>query len=241
MVNQIHKYVPRIRLAVLTLALTGGLLFSIYYYSQFARVPVSKMSSYIPEIFTEILPYAAAAVYTYILWGPKHLVHIYLRSLVILALVAGWVYLVMDDLVHLESGPDIVFGCWVDFKPCQVRRASEMFGLGAAILMVADVVLTLKLGSIDNAKDKDEKEVVEVEQGKNGTATNQQHPAPILVSEQQYQQFLQFQQQQQQAQLQQQPQFQHQFIPMQAFSQPQTQSPASQYQPALNYSTRPQQ
>ncbi|KAF9025290.1 hypothetical protein BGZ52_009475 [Haplosporangium bisporale] len=236
MVSQGHKYLARIRLAVLTLALTGGLLFSTYYYSAFARLPASKMSSYIPEIFTEILPYAAAAVYTFILWGPKRLVHIYLRSLVILALVAGWIYLVLDDLVHIEGGPGTVFGCGIAYKPCQVLRASEMFGLGAAILMVADVVLTLKLGPVDSTKDKAEKDVEEVEQGKNGTANNQQHPAPILVSEQQYQQFLQFQQQQQQqAQQQQQPQLQQQFIPMQAFSQLQTQSPA------LNYSTHPQQ
>ncbi|KAF9371842.1 hypothetical protein CPB97_001682 [Podila verticillata] len=235
MANQGHKYLLRIRLAVLTLALTGGLLFSTYYYSAFVRLPASAMSLYIPEIFTEILPYAAAAVYTYILWGPKRLVHIYVRSLVILALAAGWIYLVADDLVHLENGPGTVFGCGISYKPCQVRRASEMFGLGAAILMVADVVLTLKLGPVDSVKDKNEKEVEEVEQGKNGTTNNQQHPAPILVSEQQYQQFLQFQQQQQQAQLQQQPQLQQQFIPMQAFSQPQTQSPA------LNYSTHPQQ
>lgn len=126
-----HTLLLRIRLAVLTLALTGGMLFSTFYYYKFRGASLSVMGKYLPEVFAEALPYMVAAIYWYVLWGPKRfvLVYLYLRSLVILGLAASWLYLVLNELMHIESGPQMVFGCFVEYKACQVERASQVFGL----------------------------------------------------------------------------------------------------------------
>lgn len=239
-----QKYLRWSRWAVLTLALTTGMLFSAYYNYEYYGANLLESTEYLDEVAREALPFIVSAVYGYALWGHKRFVLIYLRAFLVVGLAIGWLYLNISVLSNMQGGP---FSCDGP-KICNLAVSSEFIATVAGFLMLAEVALTLKFGPYNpNAPNQGGSE-----QGKGAEA---QHPAPILVSGQyQYQQQQpQFQQQYQyQPQFQQQPppQFQQpqsqqqQFIPMThiqpqqpfAYAQPHPSPP-----PALNYSTRPQQ
>ncbi|KAF9303217.1 hypothetical protein BGZ74_004188, partial [Mortierella antarctica] len=241
-----HKYLPKIRMAILTLALAGGMMFAIY-----IQPPRGSQLSFLffPPKRSALLfyPYVVAALYTYVIWGPttrKFAVNIYARAFLILGLAIGWLYLVLEVLAAIDNtSGQRVLGCLKTSKYCQVRRSSDLMGAVAGFLIVIEVVLTLKYGRVDH--NSTEEQARAMAQGKDGGVPTQ-HGAPILISDQQYQHYQYLMQQQQHQQQQLQPQFQQQLAP-QMIAQPLANTPSQvHYQPSLapspsvNYSTRPQ-
>ncbi|KAF9329172.1 hypothetical protein BG006_007696 [Podila minutissima] len=146
-----HKYLPKIRMAILTLALAGGMMFAIYIQPPRG----SQLLFFAPKRDALLFyPYVVAALYTYVIWGPatrKFEVHIYARAFLILGLAIGWLYLVLEVLAAIDNtSGQRVLGCLKTSKYCQVRRSSDLMGAVAGFPIVIEVVLTLKYGRVDH-------------------------------------------------------------------------------------------
>jgi len=136
---------------VLVLALTSAFVYSIFY-NTFWGGPIAKFK---PKYAASVaLPYVVAAVYAYAIWGPRRLVHIYIRGFLIVGLAVGWLYLVLSILAAITALPSL--GYAIFDKVCHARRSGETMGAMAGFLMVIEVVFTLKFGIVGPSSVKDQ-------------------------------------------------------------------------------------
>ncbi|KAG0069696.1 hypothetical protein BGZ93_002583 [Podila epicladia] len=192
--NLVH-HLRKTRVAVMTLALVAGMMYAVCFRTMF----------YIPlqvRVLTVAFPYVVAAVYANALWSitKKRLivVPIYLRAFLVLGLAIGWLYL---DLMPLTTSG---IYCALDDRICHMNIGGEVIGTVAALLMVAEVAMTLKVGPVDMSESKEHGGggggVVDGSAAIHGVpgqpaqfGYQQQHPqhaALILLAEQQYQQHM---------------------------------------------------